>query len=129
MSTSSILAIIGVSISFYKVLAAPRTYLLGLFKEVNDKEKTDSLYILIVLFTLISAPAYFIFNIPLESLDIVAVLVLALVFFWKAYEIFRSPKFYFKGLFADGESKTSFEPITMLLLSLLVNFAYFMNIL
>ena len=130
MSTTSILAVIGVFISFYKILSAPKDYIHGLFKDVNDKEKTDSLYLIIVFFSLICAPAYFIFDIPLESLDIIAVLVLSLVFGWKMYEILKAPKFYFQGLFAPSDSvnKTTFEPITMVLISLIVNYAYFTNV-
>ena len=130
MSTTSILAVIGVILSFYKILSEPKTYVSGLFKDVSDKEKTDSLYLVIVLFTLISVPAYFIFDIPLDNLDFVAALVFSVVLFWKLYEIFKAPKLYFRGLFAPSENdhQTTFEPLTMVLISLVVIYAYITSI-
>lgn len=129
MTTTSVLAMIGVAISYYKILSDPRVYFNGLFRPVDDKSKTDSLYLTIAVFTLISAPAHFLFNIQLSSLDVIATIVLSLVFLWKFYEIFKSPKKYFKGLAVplESEGKTTFEPLLMVIISITVIAAYLMN--
>jgi hypothetical protein len=127
MTATSILAVIGVIISFYKVLSAPREYFNGLFKSINDKSKTDSLYIIIAVFTIIGGTSYFLFDMELAELDIVVVCFMNLVLIWKAFEILQSPMKYFKGLFLSHEkaTRTTFEPITMVIISLIVNYAYF----
>ena len=127
MTTSAILTAIGVILSFYKVFVNPYEYFQGLFKPVTDSNKSDSLYLIIVVFTIICAPANLIFDIPLRSLDVVAAGVFLMVLIWKSYEILINAQAYFSGLFKDELSgnKTSFEPLGMVVISLIVIYAYF----
>ena len=126
MTATSIFLTIGVIISFFKVASQPRIYFNGLFRKTTDKEKSDSIYIIIVLLTIIAVPGYFLLNISLKSMDVVAMIVMVPVFLWKTAEILKNPKSYFQGLFErSGDTKTTFEPLAMVLISLLIILAYF----
>ena len=117
---------IGLMFSLIKVMRNPSKYINGLFKSVTDKEKTDALNFLVVLFVAIAAPLYFLFDVPLKSLDAIAVGMMSITAIWKGIEVFKNPKLYFRGLSknVDEDKKTTYEPIGLFVISIVVLFSY-----
>jgi cell shape-determining protein MreC len=123
----TIVIVAGIMIPFYLVFRNPKEYFEGLLKSIYDKSKSQLFHLLVVIFAVIAIPLVYLANFSWESMDIIAVLLLGIAFIWKAYEIFKNPKAYFKGLFKkhNDTKRTSQEPIGLLLMSGVVLVAYF----
>ncbi|MBO3699817.1 hypothetical protein [Roseivirga sp. E12] len=129
ISRTIILIGIAVLVSTINVLSDPRKYFNGLFKEAQDETKSEGMYLVIIILTLIGLPLYFILNASIEVIDLAAVVVMSMVFLWKTYEVFRSPKTYFIGLFkgVDDPMKSSQEPLGLMIFSAIVVLSYFLK--
>ena len=125
----AVLIATGVLVPFYAIFRNPKRYFSGLFMSVFNREKTQGLFLLIVVFCLISVPMVYLMNYSWESTDILAVSLLALAMIWKTIEIFRSPGSYISGLFKKGdeEGKSSWEPISLWLISVVVIITYLLE--
>lgn len=126
----TIVIVAGVMIPFYLIFRNPKGYFEGLLKSVYDKSKSQLFHLLVVVFAVIAIALVYLANYSWESMDIIAVLLLGLAFIWKAYEILKNPKAYFKGLFKkhNDPKRTSQEPIGLLLMSGVVLVAYFFEL-
>lgn len=130
MSTGSlILFTIGFLGSFMAVFWKPRHYFIGLFKPINDEDKSEIMYLVIVIIGMLYLPLYYILDVSVELLNLMAVSFIAFVFIWKMVEIFKVSKAYFSGLFKkhDDVEKTSLTPLSVIIFSLVVIISYFLK--
>ena len=131
MSNRSIILIsIAVLVSVVNVFSSPKKYFNGLLKRPQDETKSEGMYLVVVILALLGLPSYFIFNIPMDVIDLVAVVAMLIVFLWKAYEVFKTPKVYFTGLFkgTNDSKKSSQEPLGLMIFSAIVVASYLLKL-
>lgn len=115
----------GLIFSSYQVLKSPRLYFKGLFKAPNDKAKSNSFFLLVLVVVVCSSIVYGL-GLGMESVELTTAILVGITLIWKSYEVFRKPKGYFKGLFKkhDSDEWTSVEPLSLWVISVVVLLSY-----
>lgn len=114
--------------STYQVLKSPKVYFQGLFRSPEDEAKSNSFFLIVIIVVIYSSILYVI-GLDTSVIEGCTLVIVGLVFLWKAYEVFKNPKKYFTGLFKryGDAGRTSVEPLSLLAMSSVVLASYFLT--